>query len=155
MTLPATITGPADNLSVKIDGADMAKRAITNRANEEAQKQLKKGLDGLLRRPRSGAGGPHDVQRSDRPVHGIGLHRHGAGPGRCAAAHGRHAVAGRRDQQRRGPRGDGPGAEAPVRAAGTSRARLRQHPSADRPRSNHLAAVHRRVHDRDAAADAI
>ena len=51
VTLPATITGPADNLSVKIDVADMAKRAITNRANEEAQKQLKKGLDGLLRRP--------------------------------------------------------------------------------------------------------
>lgn len=51
VTLPATITGPADNLSVKIDVADVAKRAITNRANEEAQKQLKKGLDGLLRRP--------------------------------------------------------------------------------------------------------
>jgi uncharacterized protein involved in outer membrane biogenesis len=51
VTLPATITGPADNLSVKIDVADMAKRAITNRATEEAEKQLKKGLGGLLRRP--------------------------------------------------------------------------------------------------------
>ena len=51
VTLPATITGPADNLSVKIDIADMAKRAITNRATEEAEKQLKKGLGGLLRRP--------------------------------------------------------------------------------------------------------
>ena len=51
VTLPATITGPADNLSVRIDVADMAKRAITNRATEEAQKQLKKGLGGLLRRP--------------------------------------------------------------------------------------------------------
>jgi hypothetical protein len=50
VTLPATITGPADNLSVKIDVADMAKRAITNRAIEEAEKQLK-GLGGLLRRP--------------------------------------------------------------------------------------------------------
>jgi uncharacterized protein involved in outer membrane biogenesis len=51
VTLPATITGPADHLSVKIDVADMAKRAITNRATEEAEKQLKKGLGGLLRRP--------------------------------------------------------------------------------------------------------
>ena len=51
VTLPATITGPVDNLSVKIDVADMAKRAITNRATEEAEKQLKKGLGGLLRRP--------------------------------------------------------------------------------------------------------
>ena len=51
VTLPATITGPADNLSVRIDVADMAKRAITNRATEEAEKQLKKGLGGLLRRP--------------------------------------------------------------------------------------------------------
>jgi uncharacterized protein involved in outer membrane biogenesis len=51
VTLPATITGPADNLSVKIDVTDMAKRAITNRATEEAEKQLKKGLGGLLRRP--------------------------------------------------------------------------------------------------------
>jgi uncharacterized protein involved in outer membrane biogenesis len=47
VTLPATITGPADNLSVKIDVADMAKRAITN----EVQKQLKSSLGGLHRRP--------------------------------------------------------------------------------------------------------
>jgi uncharacterized protein involved in outer membrane biogenesis len=47
VTLPATITGPADNLSVKIDVADLTKRAITN----ELQKQLKSGLGGLLRRP--------------------------------------------------------------------------------------------------------
>jgi uncharacterized protein involved in outer membrane biogenesis len=51
VTLPATITGPADNLSVKIDVADMAKRAITNRATEEVEKQLKKGLGSILRRP--------------------------------------------------------------------------------------------------------
>jgi hypothetical protein len=52
VTLPTTITGPADNLSVRIDVADVAKRAITNRATEEVQKQLKKsGLGGLLRRP--------------------------------------------------------------------------------------------------------
>ena len=51
VTLPATITGPADNLRVKIDLADVAKRAITNRATEEAQKRLKNGLGGLMRRP--------------------------------------------------------------------------------------------------------
>ena len=51
VTLPATITGPADDLSVRIDVANMAKRAITNRAAEEAQKRLKDGLGGLLRRP--------------------------------------------------------------------------------------------------------
>jgi uncharacterized protein involved in outer membrane biogenesis len=50
VTLPATITGPASSLSVRIDVADMAKRAITNRATEEAQKRLK-GLGGLIRRP--------------------------------------------------------------------------------------------------------
>ena len=50
VTLPATITGPANNLSVRIDVAEMAKRAITNRATEEAQKRLK-GLGGLIRRP--------------------------------------------------------------------------------------------------------
>jgi uncharacterized protein involved in outer membrane biogenesis len=51
VTLPATISGPADDLSVKIDVADMARRAVANRANEEAQKRLKTGLGGLLRRP--------------------------------------------------------------------------------------------------------
>jgi uncharacterized protein involved in outer membrane biogenesis len=51
VTLPATITGPADNLSVRIDLAAVAKRAITNRATEEAQKRLKDGLGGLMRRP--------------------------------------------------------------------------------------------------------
>jgi uncharacterized protein involved in outer membrane biogenesis len=50
VTLPATITGPADNLSVRIDVADLAKRAITNRATEEAQKRLKDGLGSWLRR---------------------------------------------------------------------------------------------------------
>jgi uncharacterized protein involved in outer membrane biogenesis len=51
VTLPATITGPADNLRVRIDVADMARRAITNRATEEAQERLKGGLGGLIRRP--------------------------------------------------------------------------------------------------------
>jgi uncharacterized protein involved in outer membrane biogenesis len=49
VTLPATITGPAENLQVRIDVANLAKRAITNRAGEEAQKALKKGLGGLFK----------------------------------------------------------------------------------------------------------
>jgi hypothetical protein len=50
VTLPATITGPADHLQVHIDVADMAKRAITNRASEEVQKALKNGLGGLFKK---------------------------------------------------------------------------------------------------------
>ena len=48
VTLPATITGSASSPQVSIDVADMAKRAVTNRAMEEAQKTLKKGLEGLF-----------------------------------------------------------------------------------------------------------
>jgi hypothetical protein len=51
VTLLANITGPADNLSVRLNVVDMARRAITNRATEEAQKRLKSGLGGLIRRP--------------------------------------------------------------------------------------------------------
>lgn len=51
VTLPATITGSADAPSVRIDVADMARRAVRNRANEEAQKLLKKGLGSLFGRP--------------------------------------------------------------------------------------------------------
>jgi uncharacterized protein involved in outer membrane biogenesis len=50
VTLPATITGPAGHLQVHIDVADMAKRAITNRASEEVQKALKNGLGGLFKK---------------------------------------------------------------------------------------------------------
>ena len=50
VTLPATITGSADAPQVRIDVASMAKRALTNRANEEVQKALKKGLGGLFKR---------------------------------------------------------------------------------------------------------
>jgi uncharacterized protein involved in outer membrane biogenesis len=50
VTLPAAITGSAASPQVRIDVAAMAKRAITNRANEEAQKAIKKGLGGLLQR---------------------------------------------------------------------------------------------------------
>lgn len=50
VTLPATITGSADAPHVRVDVADMAKRAVTNRATEEAQKVLKKGLGGLFKK---------------------------------------------------------------------------------------------------------
>ena len=48
VTLPATISGSAENLKVRIDAADVAKRAVRNRANEEAQKAVTKGLGRLL-----------------------------------------------------------------------------------------------------------
>ncbi len=50
VTLPASITGSAAAPQVHIDVASMAKRAVTNRANEEAQKVLKKGLGGLFKK---------------------------------------------------------------------------------------------------------
>jgi uncharacterized protein involved in outer membrane biogenesis len=46
VTLPMTIDGPAANLHVRIDAADVAKRALVNRAHEE----LTKGLGKFLRR---------------------------------------------------------------------------------------------------------
>jgi hypothetical protein len=50
VTLPATISGPADNLKVRIDVADVARRALRNKATEEAQKAIKKGLGDLFKR---------------------------------------------------------------------------------------------------------
>jgi uncharacterized protein involved in outer membrane biogenesis len=50
VTLPATISGPSNQLSVRVDAADMAKRAITNEVNDQTQKMLKKGLSGFLHR---------------------------------------------------------------------------------------------------------
>ena len=50
VTLPASITGPASAPSVRLDIGDMAKRAVTNAAKEEASKRLKGGLSGLLGR---------------------------------------------------------------------------------------------------------
>jgi uncharacterized protein involved in outer membrane biogenesis len=50
VTLPATITGTAAAPQVRIDIASMAKRALTDRATEEAQKALKKGLGGLFKK---------------------------------------------------------------------------------------------------------
>ena len=50
VTLPATITGPVDNLKVSIDVADVAKRALRNKATEEVDKAIKKGLGDLFKR---------------------------------------------------------------------------------------------------------
>jgi uncharacterized protein involved in outer membrane biogenesis len=50
VTVPATITGSAEAPHVQIDIGSMARRALTNRANEEAQKALKKGLSGLFKK---------------------------------------------------------------------------------------------------------
>lgn len=47
VTLPVTVTGPAQSLAVRVDVADVAKRAIRNKAKEEIQK----GLNRLFRRP--------------------------------------------------------------------------------------------------------
>lgn len=49
VTLPATITGSANAPQVRIDVASAAKRALVNRAGEEAQKALK-GLGGLFKK---------------------------------------------------------------------------------------------------------
>ena len=50
VTLPATISGSANSPQVRIDVGSMAKRAVTNKVNEEAQKALKKGLGGLFKK---------------------------------------------------------------------------------------------------------
>jgi uncharacterized protein involved in outer membrane biogenesis len=49
VTLPVTISGSADNLSVRVDVGEMMQRAIRNRATEEAQKAIERNLGGLLR----------------------------------------------------------------------------------------------------------
>jgi hypothetical protein len=40
VTLPASITGTSQNLQVKIDAGEVARRAIANRAREEINKRL-------------------------------------------------------------------------------------------------------------------
>lgn len=53
VTVPVTVTGPLDRLAVRVDVGDVAKRAIRNKATEEAQKLIDKklpGLGGLFRR---------------------------------------------------------------------------------------------------------
>ena len=48
VTLPVTIAGSAANPQVRVDVASLARRAITNRAKEEVQGAIKKGLGGLF-----------------------------------------------------------------------------------------------------------
>jgi uncharacterized protein involved in outer membrane biogenesis len=50
VTLPARITGSTANPQVRIDVASLARRAITNKAKEEIQNAVKKGLGGLFRK---------------------------------------------------------------------------------------------------------
>jgi len=50
VTLPVTVDGTLGSLSVRVNVGSLAKRAITNRATEEANKAIKKGLGGLLGR---------------------------------------------------------------------------------------------------------
>ena len=47
VTLPVTVTGPIRDLAVGVDVGDVAKRAIRNKAAEEAQKLLERKLPGL------------------------------------------------------------------------------------------------------------
>jgi hypothetical protein len=48
VTLPLTIKGAAGSYGVNIDAQAVAKRAITNEVNDQAQKAMKKGLGGLF-----------------------------------------------------------------------------------------------------------
>jgi len=50
VTLPATVTGSADKISVRIDVADAAKRAVRNRAADEAQKAIERNIGSLFKR---------------------------------------------------------------------------------------------------------
>jgi uncharacterized protein involved in outer membrane biogenesis len=49
VTLPATVSGPIDGLSVQIDLGRAAERAIRNRAVEEAEKVIERNLKGGLK----------------------------------------------------------------------------------------------------------
>ena len=54
VTLPVTVTGPIAHLSVGVDVADVALRALRNRAIDEAKKAIKKRIPGfgdLFKRP--------------------------------------------------------------------------------------------------------
>ena len=54
VTLPVTVTGPLERLSVRVDVGDMALRAMRNRAIEEARKAIERKIPGfgdLFKRP--------------------------------------------------------------------------------------------------------
>jgi uncharacterized protein involved in outer membrane biogenesis len=50
VTLPVAIGGSAQNPQVHIDAADLAKRALRNTANDEAEKALTKGLGKFIKK---------------------------------------------------------------------------------------------------------
>jgi hypothetical protein len=50
VTLPVNVTGSPAALKVRVDLADMAKRALTNKAKEEAKKGLLKGLGKIIKK---------------------------------------------------------------------------------------------------------
>jgi AsmA protein len=49
VTIPIAVGGSADRLSVNVDAANLAKRAIRNRADEEIGSAIKKGLGSLFK----------------------------------------------------------------------------------------------------------
>lgn len=51
VTLPVSVSGPAEALSVSIDAGQLLQRAIRNRAEEEVKKTIMKGLGGLFKKP--------------------------------------------------------------------------------------------------------
>jgi uncharacterized protein involved in outer membrane biogenesis len=50
VTLPATVSGPIDGLTVQVDLGQAAQRALRNRAVEEAEKAIERNLKGGLKR---------------------------------------------------------------------------------------------------------
>jgi len=52
VTLPVTVSGPLGRLAVRVDLGDAAARAIKNRAAEEVNKAIQRGLGSLFKRPR-------------------------------------------------------------------------------------------------------
>jgi hypothetical protein len=50
VTVPVSISGSAGALSVRLETADVLKRAITNKAVEEAGDALRRGIGGLFNR---------------------------------------------------------------------------------------------------------
>ncbi|ODS54272.1 MAG: hypothetical protein ABS36_11395 [Acidobacteria bacterium SCN 69-37] len=50
VTIPVTITGSAGNMDVRLETTDVLRRAITNKAVEEAGSAIRRGLGGLLGR---------------------------------------------------------------------------------------------------------
>ena len=96
------------------------------------------------------------------PVRAYAVHGHGVRRTRsheragqlsgAARADGRDADPRARRAERRGAAGDGARAAPSLRSRRRAAVRVRRSSAADRPRADHLAALHRRLHDRGAAA---